>query len=240
MTSSSAKMDDSLMLVGGELVPSVNGDWLTSIDPATEEVLGRVPAATAADVARAVEAGERAFHDWSRCTPNERAETLRTLAGRILEDGDRLAELDARDTGNTIGVARADVRASVEALHYYAGLAHEAKGETVPISKPGVLSMSLRRPYGVVGRILPFNHPLMFAASKLAAPLAAGNAIVIKPSEQSPLSSLALAEICRDVLPAGVVNIVTGLGADAGNALVRHPRVRRLAFIGSLTTGTCR
>jgi betaine-aldehyde dehydrogenase len=237
VTRSSTKMDDALMLVDGKLVPSAGGDWLTSIDPATEEVLGRVPAGTAADVDRAVAAGEAAFHDWSRSSPHERSTALRAFAARLVEEGERLAELEVRDTGNTIAVARADVRVSAEALEYYAGLVYETKGETVPASTPNVLNVSLRRPYGVVGRILPFNHPLMFAASKLAAPLAAGNTIVIKPSEQSPLSTLALAEICRDVFPAGVVNVVTGLGAQTGDALVRHPRVRRLAFIGSLATG---
>jgi acyl-CoA reductase-like NAD-dependent aldehyde dehydrogenase len=121
-------------------------------------------------------------------------------------------------------------------IEYYAGLGLELKGETVPAS-PGNIHLSLREPYGVVGRIVPFNHPISFAASRMAAPLMAGNTIVIKPSEQSPLSATMLAHICQTALPAGVVNIVTGLGASAGDALVRHPDVKRLAFIGSVRTG---
>jgi acyl-CoA reductase-like NAD-dependent aldehyde dehydrogenase len=230
-------VQDSLMFVGGEFVPSHTDEWIESVDPATEEVIGRVPAGDSKDVDRAVTAAEKAFPAWASSSPRHRAEVLREFARRLLTDQVRLADIDTRDTGNTIAVARADVNSAAEAVEYYAGLAYETKGETVPSSRPGVLHASLRLPFGVVGRILPFNHPLMFAASKLAAPLAAGNTIIIKPSEQSPLSTVAMAELVSDVFPPGVVNVVTGLGARAGDALVRHPSVRRLAFIGSVPTG---
>ena len=225
------------MLIDGDLVAAVDGGWLESINPANEQVLARVPAGGEKDVERAVTAAEAAFESWSQTPPQQRAGLLRKFAARLVADRDRLAELETADTGNTIGTSQFDIDLSVSALEYYAGLAHETKGETLPPSQPGVLNIALRLPYGVVGRILPFNHPLMFTASKLAAPLVAGNTLVIKPCEQSPLSTAAMAEILRDVFPRGVVNVVSGLGAAAGDALVRHPSVRRLAFVGSVPTG---
>jgi aldehyde dehydrogenase (NAD+)/betaine-aldehyde dehydrogenase len=121
-------------------------------------------------------------------------------------------------------------------MRFAAGLAYEIKGETVPAT-PGNIHMTIRQPYGVVGRIIPFNHPIKFAANALAAPLIAGNCVVLKPPETSPLSATMLGEICREVMPAGVVNIVTGLGLPAGDAIARHPDVKRIAFTGSVPTG---
>jgi aldehyde dehydrogenase (NAD+)/betaine-aldehyde dehydrogenase len=129
-----------------------------------------------------------------------------------------------------------DIDSGAETLEYFAGLVRELKGETIPATSKN-LHFSLREPYGVVARIVPFNHPFMFAASKMAAPLAAGNTVILKPSEQTSLSALLLGELCREALPPGVVNIVTGYGAQAGDGLVRHPRVKRVAFTGSVETG---
>jgi betaine-aldehyde dehydrogenase len=227
---------DRRMLIGGELVESSSGEWIESTSPATEEFIGRVPAGTAADVADAVDAAKAAFPAWADLAPAERTEYLRELASRLRERKDEILHIEVVDTGNTIRKMSADVDRGADSLDYYAGLVLEAKGETIPATS-GNLHFSLREPYGVVGRIIPFNHPVQFAASKLAAPLAAGNAVVLKPSEQSPLSALVLAELCQEVLPPGVVNIVTGLGAVAGDALVRHPDVKRLAFTGSVPTG---
>jgi succinate-semialdehyde dehydrogenase/glutarate-semialdehyde dehydrogenase len=128
------------------------------------------------------------------------------------------------------------VRKAVGHINYFAGLGYEVKGQTVP-STPDNLHLTVREPYGVVGRIIPFNHPISFAASRMAAPLIAGNTIVEKPSDQSPLSAAILAEIAAEVMPPGVVNIVTGTGKETGDALVRHPKVKRIAFIGSVQTG---
>jgi len=233
---SSTSHEDHLMLIGGELVPSLSGEWMESVNPATEDVLGRSPAADERDVARAVGAAADAAPAWARTPGKERADLLRELASRLREQRKPLAELEVADVGITIGIAEFDIDTAADGLDYYAGLVYEAKGETVPAT-PDHLHITYREPYGVVGRILPFNHPLMFAASKLAAPLAAGNTIVIKPSEQSPLSTLALGRLCQEIFPPGVVNTVTGLGGSAGTALVRDPRVRRLAFIGSVPTG---
>jgi acyl-CoA reductase-like NAD-dependent aldehyde dehydrogenase len=229
-------IENPRMLIGGELVESESGRWLESIDPASEEVLGRVPQGTGADIERAVAAASAAQPAWAALPVAERARYLRKLADALKAQGERILTTEVIDTGNTITKMRGDVQSAVDQLYYYAGLGYELKGQTIPAT-PGNLHITVREPYGVVGRIIPFNHPLMFAAAKAAAPLIAGNTIVEKPSEQSPLSACIFAEICAEVLPPGVVNIVTGLGREAGDALVRHPKVKRIAFIGSVPTG---
>ena len=185
---------------------------------------------------RAVAAAESAFPAWSALDAKERASMVRALARKLRERAPSILELEVRDTGNTMGKMRRDVSAAGDALDFFAGMGIEMKGETMP-SSAGNLHLTIREPYGVVGRIIPFNHPIKFACHALAAPLMAGNTIVVKPSEQSPLSAPILGEICREVMPAGVVNIVTGNGVPAGDALARHPAVKRLAFIGSVPTG---
>jgi betaine-aldehyde dehydrogenase len=140
------------------------------------------------------------------------------------------------DNGSPIREMRNDAHLAVMQMRYFAGLALQLRGETIPTGH-GRLNYTLREPFGVVGRIIPFNHPLMFAAGKLAAPLVAGNTVVLKPSEHTSLSALRLADLIVEALPAGVANVVTGFGAEAGDALVAHPHVRRLAFIGSVETG---
>ena len=224
------------MLIGGELTIGTGGQWMESVDPATEEPIGRVPLAEAADVARAVDAARRAQPGWAARPVTERGQLLREVARRLLERQQEILTLEVRDTGNTIGKMRGDLGAAAAQIDYYAGLGLEIKGETIPASAKA-LHLTLREPYGVVGRIVPFNHPIYFAMSALAGPLTAGNAVVIKPPDQSPLSAAILGEVCRDVLPAGVVNIVSGPGAVTGDALVRHPLVRRIAFTGSVPTG---
>ena len=226
---------DGRMLIGGELVESRTGNWLESVNPATEEIIGRVPAAGPEDVAAAVDAAAGAFDDWAGRSMAERATILRDYARRLKQEGKRILEIEVRDTGNTISKLRHDIGAAVRGIEYFAGLGTELKGETVPASADA-LHFSVHQPYGVVGRIVPFNHPILFAA-KFGAPVMAGNCVVIKPSEQSPLSATVLAEIVRETLPPGVVNIVTGDGPGAGVPLVRHPLVKRISFIGSVPTG---
>ncbi|NKQ12725.1 aldehyde dehydrogenase family protein [Pseudomonas sp. SST3] len=224
------------MLINGELVQAASGKTLDSVNPATEEVIGRIPAGGPADVEAAVAAAARAQVEWAKTEMDERAARLRAVAARVAERADEILQLEVRDTGNTISKMRGDVGMGIKVLEYYAGLGLELKGSTIPASQDH-LHFTLREPYGVVGRIIPFNHPVMFALSRMAAPLMAGNSIIIKPPEASSLSAGILAEICRDELPAGLVNIVTGTGAEAGAALVRHRQVKRLAFIGSVPTG---
>ena len=225
-----------LMLIDGELCAAAAGAWLESENPATEQPLGRVACAGAEDVRRAVSAARTAQPVWAAKSVWERGALLRGLAAGIRARGAQILDLEARDTGNTIGKLGADVQIAAGYLEYFAGLASEIKGETVPATAQG-LHFTLREPWGVVARIVPFNHPFMFAAAHLAAPLMAGNAVVVKTPETSPLTGSILGELCREHLPPGVVNIVHGLGLPAGDTLVRHPDVRRIGFTGSVPTG---
>lgn len=225
------------MLIGGELVESVGGGWMDSISPVNEEVIGRVPAGTAEDVERAVVAAENAWPGWAALTPMQRAEAMNRFADALAARADEILRVEVADTGNTIRPMRIiDVPTAVESLRYYAGLGPDLRGDTIPASRDN-LHLTVHEPYGVVARIAPFNHPVMFAVARTAAALAAGNAVIVKPPETSPLSAMILAQIAREMLPPGVFNIVTGDGAGAGDAIVRHPRIKRIAFIGSPVTG---
>jgi betaine-aldehyde dehydrogenase len=225
-----------LMHIGGEWVDAAGGERIESVDPTTEQVLATVPDADVADVDSAVRAAAEAHPAWRDLGWAGRAERLRALARRIEDEADALARLDVRDGGAPLTGMRSDVAGAVNEIHYYAGLAPETKGSTAPPAED-TLSYTLREPYGVVARIVPFNHPFKFAAGKVAAPLAAGNAVVLKPGEQTSLSALELARMAADVLPPGVLNVVTGRGATAGAALVAHPDVPRVAFTGSVPSG---
>jgi len=236
MTSLASGNDVIPMLIGGSLVGSASGQTMDAVNPATGEVVARVPAGDAEDVQVAYEAAEAAFPEWSEAPPAERALALRTLADVVDAHADELAALDVMDNGSPIKEMRKDVPIATAQLRYFAGLVLQLRGETIPTG-PGRLNYTLRQPFGVVARIIPFNHPLMFAAGKIAAPLAAGNAVIMKPSEHTSLSALRLAELANDVLPPGVLNMVTGYGQAVGDALVTHPGIRRLAFIGAATTG---
>lgn len=225
------------MLIGGELVESIGGGWMESVSPVDEAVIGRVPRGTAEDVERAVVAAEKAWPEWASLTPMQRAEAMNRFADALAARADEILKVEVADTGNTIRPMRLiDVPTAVDSLRYYAGLGADLRGDTIP-STPGNLHMTVHEPYGVVARIAPFNHPVMFAVARTAAALAAGNAVIVKPPETSPLSAMVLGEIARDTLPPGVFNIVTGDGAGAGDAIVRHPRIKRIAFIGSPVTG---
>lgn len=229
-------MFDARMLIDGELVDALDGQRLESVNPATEEVIGSVPAGGVADVERAVASAQKAAPGWAALSPRERAATVRRLAEAIRTRADELLKIEVADTGNTIAKMRGDVASAGDALDYYAGLGLEIKGQTIPASAAN-LHLTVREPYGLVGRIIPFNHPIKFAANALAAPLMAGNVVILKPPEQSPLSAGILAEICRDLLPRGIVNIVTGLGLPTGDAIARHPAIKRIGFTGSVATG---
>jgi acyl-CoA reductase-like NAD-dependent aldehyde dehydrogenase len=229
-------MLDHPMLVDGRLSGARGHEWITSVNPATEEPLGRVPRARAEDVAEAVHAAERASLEWRRTPVLERARRVRELARRSMERAAELLAIEVDDTGNTRRRMTKDVALATDLMEYFAGVALEQKGETIPATPDG-LHLTVREPYGVVARILAFNHPFMFAASRLAAPVIAGNAVILKPSEESPISTTVLAEMCAEIFPPGVVTILTGTGAEAGAPLVSDPRVKRLTFIGSVPTG---
>jgi betaine-aldehyde dehydrogenase len=194
-----------------------------------------VPSAGESDVDLAVKAAKAAFREWSRVPIKERARCLVLLAERIEQHADELALLDTVDSGNAIVGMRGDVVWTAEWLRYCAGLVTEIKGETFSQGERH-LNLTRRQPFGVVAKINPFNHPFRFCAEKTAAPLAAGNTVVIKGSEQAPLSSFRLGELCDGIFPPGVVNIIAGDG-KTGSALVRHPDVQRIGFVGSVPTG---
>jgi acyl-CoA reductase-like NAD-dependent aldehyde dehydrogenase len=224
------------MLIGGEMVAGEANKWIESLNPATEEKIGEFPAGDAADVNRAVAAAEKAQPAWAALDIKERGKYLKQMAKRIRERGEELLNTEVMDTGNTISKMKGDIEQSAEQLEWYTGLAIEMKGETIPASAKN-LHITVREPFGVTARIVPFNHPLSFAARGLAGPLIAGNTAIIKPPETSSLSATLLGEICKEVLPPGVANIVSGNGMPAGEAIVKHPRIKRIAFTGSVPTG---
>jgi acyl-CoA reductase-like NAD-dependent aldehyde dehydrogenase len=223
------------MLIGGELVESSGGGWIDCVNPATEDYIGRAPRATEADVNEAVRVAEEAQVEWAELPMQQRSNYLMKLADAFTARADELLMLEVADSGNAISSMKPDLANCIERLRYYAGLGFQLQGHTIP-GASDKLHMTVREPYGVVGRIIAFNHPIAMAVHGMASPLIAGNSVVLKPSDQCPLSALRLGEIAREVLPAGVLNVVSGDGAT-GNALVRHPRVKRLSFIGSARTG---
>jgi len=210
---------------------------LDVVNPATEKVVATVPAGGAQDVDRAVSAAADAARGWRTTPATERGRLLDAVADAVLEHAEELAYIDVVDTGSPISMLRRDAVLAVEQLRYFAGLALELRGQSLPPPEFGQLNYTVHEPFGVVGRIVPFNHPLMFAATKIAAPLVAGNTVVLKPSEHTSMSALRIGEICSQILPAGVLNVVTGTGATVGARLSSHPDVRRLAFTGSVATG---
>jgi betaine-aldehyde dehydrogenase len=223
------------MYVAGEWVDAESGAITPSIDPTTEQPIADVAQAGEADVARAVEVAKGAVDAWVRLGWQGRAERLRAFADRLAEDGEQLARIDAVDGGIPVDGMAKDVGNAVNTIRYFAGIASEVKGQTIE-SAVGSLNITLREPYGVVGRIVPFNHPIQFAASGVAAPLAAGNTVVLKPGDTTPLSALRMAELSEGILPSGVLNVLPG-GLPAGVALVAHPDVPRIAFTGSTRSG---
>ena len=225
---------DWRLLVGGEPRAARGGRTFQRVSPVTETVIAEVPDADASDVDDAVSAADAARSRWRDTTAVERAALVRRLADIVEEHGEELALLDAIDAGSPILSCRADVAVAAAQLRLFAGLALELKGDSIPASN--ALHVTVREPVGVVTRIVPFNHPLMFAC-KVGAPLVAGNPTILKPPEAAPLSALRLAELAAGVFPPGVFSVLVGDGPVVPDALVRHPGVRRIGFIGSERTG---
>ncbi|MFA7680808.1 MAG: aldehyde dehydrogenase family protein, partial [Pigmentiphaga sp.] len=219
---------------GGQWHPPLGGKTPT-VNPATGEVLALAPNANAEDVDRVAQAAQLGFHAWSGLPAAERGARLREIANRLRKHADELALLDSANCGNPIKRMRPDAHQAAAQIDYYAGLVHELKGETIPTADGG-LNYSVREPLGVVARIVAYNHPLLFLAGKLAPVLAAGNSVIMKAPDQAPLSALRFAEIIDGILPPGVLNVLTG-GRECGEALVRHPLVKKVALIGSVPTG---
>lgn len=220
---------------GGKWHNSPGSEIVTSMNPSTEQPLAPYANGGAAEVAQAVSAAEGATSSWARTPPLQRGRLLREAANIVRANALELALLDAADCGNPVKAMQMDAEIAATQLEYFAGLVLETKGETIPTAN-GSLNYTLREPLGVVARIYPFNHPFMFAAGKMAAPLAAGNTVVLKPPQQAPLSTLRLVELLEGVFPPGVLNCVVG-GRDAGAALASHPKVAAIGLIGSVGAG---
>lgn len=226
---------DYRLLIGGELRDASDGGVRETIDPSTGLVITEVPEATTADVSAAVAAADAAQQSWEGIGLRGRGEVFRALGEVVAEHREELALLDAVDCGNPLSAMRTDVDISLANIRDWPALAFGMRGEVIPAS-PGNLHYTTYEPYGVVGRIVAFNHPGMFAMTRILAALVVGNTVVLKPGEQTPLSALALGEFANDVVPPGVLNIVSG-GAATGDALVTHPEVKRIGFTGSVPTG---
>ncbi|GLK68921.1 aldehyde dehydrogenase family protein [Hansschlegelia plantiphila] len=228
------------LFIDGDWRASAGGGTLDCIDPATEEVFARVPAATAADVDAAVTAAARAFRTWGVTTGAERAKHLRAIAAELRKRRDELGALETRDNGKPLVEALYDVDTAANIFDMYAGLAEQLDGADEELSTSAAyLKVVVRKsPLGVVGLITPWNFPIEQFTWKVSAALAAGCACVVKPSEVTPMTSLMFGEIANAAgLPAGVLNIVTGTGAETGQALVEHPAVAKISFTGSTATG---
>jgi betaine-aldehyde dehydrogenase len=212
-----------------------HGGTAYTFDPATGRDLGACAEADAHDVDAAVAAADAAFPAWRALRPLERAAVVKRIAAVLRAHAAELAHLDARNGGNPVTEMERDVHAAAAQLDYFAGLATEVKGETIPMGA-GAVDITAREPFGVCARIVAYNHPLMFTAGKMGPPLVAGNTVIMKPPHQAPLSALRMMQLIDGLAPPGVVNLLTG-GRACGQALVAHPRVPRLSVIGSVETG---
>jgi betaine-aldehyde dehydrogenase len=220
---------------GGAWHAPKSGREADTINPGTGESLGKVADAGAADVDAAVAAATAAFKEWRNVLPLDRAKMLRRIAEVLRKHAQELAMIDAADCGNPVREMVSDAMIAAAQTEFFAGFVTEMKGSSIPMG-PNAVNFSVREPRGVIGRIIPFNHPFMFCAGKSAAPIAAGNTVVVKPPEQSPLSSLRLAELIDGILPPGVFNVIPG-GKEVGAALASHRGVAMVALIGSVPTG---
>jgi acyl-CoA reductase-like NAD-dependent aldehyde dehydrogenase len=226
------------LFIGGEFVAAADGATLATIDPHDQSVLAEVAEAKEADVDRAVAAATQAFPAWSRMSAMDRGRLLLKLADAIEADAENLALLETRDTGHplrdTIGL---DVPRTAATFRYFGGMADKFQGSVVPV-EPGFLDYVVPAALGVVGQIVPWNFPVMFTSWKMGPALAAGNCVVMKPSEITPLSALRVAELAAEVgFPPGVINMVPGYGATAGQRIVDHPGIAKVSFTGSTNVG---
>ena len=223
--------------VGGKWVDAIEGGTMEVLNPATGETIAEVPSGTQADVDRAVEAAKTALPEWLETTPGERAEALLKLAAAIEDNAEELAELESQNVGKPLSYARDEMPVSADNLRFFAGAARVLEGKSAGEYMRGYTSMIRREPVGIVGGIAPWNYPLMMAVWKIGPALAAGNVQIVKPSEQTPLSTLRFAELAGEILPPGVLNVITGDGEPVGAGIVRHPDVRMVSLTGDVATG---
>jgi 1-pyrroline dehydrogenase len=223
--------------IGGQWVEPQSDVLDDVVDPATGEVIFRAAASGAADVDRAVQAAAEAFETWSATTPRQRAEALLRIATVIEEHSDEFTAIESANVGKPVSALPDEMDLTIDNFRFFAGGARTLEGRAAGEYMAGYTSWLRREPLGVVGQIAPWNYPLMMAAWKIGPALAAGNTVILKPSELTPLSALRLAELTADILPPGVLNVVTGQGEAAGVALVEHPAVAMVSLTGSVPTG---
>jgi 1-pyrroline dehydrogenase len=223
--------------VGGEWVEAASGETMEILNPATGEVIAEVPRSTEADVDRAVAAAEKAWIEWRDKTPKDRMELLNALADVIEANADELIELESLNVGKPLWVARDEPAVMVDNLRFFAGAARMLEGKAAAEYVEGYTSLVRREPLGIVAGITPWNYPLMMVVWKLGPALAAGNVQIIKPAEQTPLTTLRFAELAQDVIPPGVLQVLTGDGVPVGDRLVKHPAVRLVSLTGDVSTG---
>src|SRR3954449_10825011 len=210
---------------------------LDVINPATAEKIDSVPNMTADDVDAVVERAKNALPEWLDATPKERSELLYKLAQILEDNAEELAQIESRNVGKPLMVSRDEMPFSADNLRFFAGAARNLEGKSAGEYIKGYTSMIRREPIGIVAGITPWNYPLMMAIWKLGPALAAGNVQILKPAEQTPLTTLRFAELAQEFLPPGVLQVITGDGVPAGDALVRHPEIRLVSLTGSVETG---
>ena len=223
--------------IGGDFVDAADGRTAEVVNPANDQVIANVPASSQADVDRAVDAAEKAFESWKKTTPQDRSLLLLKIADALEAKADELGRLESANAGKPVGAAIDEMTTSVDLFRFFAGAARVMDGLAANEFMAGHTSIIRRDPIGVVASIAPWNYPLYMATWKLGPALATGNTVVLKPSARTPLTALAFAEILSEILPPGVVNVLSGSGGDIGDALVGHPKVRMVAITGDTVTG---
>jgi 1-pyrroline dehydrogenase len=225
--------------VGGEWVDSASGETMEVLNPATGETIAEVPRGAAEDADRAVQAADKALPEWLETTPGERAEVLLKLADLIDEHTEELAQLESTNVGKPLPAARDEMPVASDNLRFFAGAARLLEGKSAGEYMRGYTSFLRREPLGIVGGITPWNYPLMMAVWKIGPALAAGNVQVVKPAEQTPLTTLRFVQLAQEaeILPPGVLNVITGDGVPVGEAIVKHPDVRLVSLTGDVETG---
>jgi acyl-CoA reductase-like NAD-dependent aldehyde dehydrogenase len=236
-----AALEKFQMYINGDFVDPSSGDYFESFNPYTGQPWALIPRGNDDDVDRAVDAAKQAFNtgDWPKLTPTARGKLLRRLGDLVAENAERLAEMEVRDNGKLIAEMGMQLKYIPEWYYYFGGLADKVEGAVLPIDKPDHFAYTTREPLGVVGMIIPWNSPLLLCAWKMAPALAAGNTVVIKPSEFTSTSTLEFVKLVEQAgFPKGVVNVVTGFGPEAGEALVTHDDVAKITFTGGPASGT--
>lgn len=223
--------------VGGEWVDALSGETMEVMNPATGETVAEVPRCSAGDVDRAVEAASKALPAWLDSTPKERSELLHKLADVLDENAEELAQLESLNVGKPLMASRDELPFAADNLRFFGGAARNLEGKSAGEYITGYTSLIRREPLGIVAGICPWNYPLMMAIWKLGPAIAAGNVQILKPSEQTPLSVLRFMQLAQEVIPAGVLNVVTGDGVPVGERLVAHPDVRLVSLTGDVSTG---